>query len=145
MARTVLHSVDEAAQGSTPNEGPPVATEPALRLHKPRAARKSPLTAADLADRGCTPEEFAKVYRLGPDRVRAWIRSGALGAINVAKSRSGRPRFIILPRHVEAFEKAREVGPPAKSPPRRRRSPGTIDFYPEPGCDRSGTVLRKAA
>ena len=31
-------------------------------------------------DRGMTPRELARVLRVSPDRVRAWIASGELGA-----------------------------------------------------------------
>jgi excisionase family DNA binding protein len=79
---------------------------------------------------GITPREVARLLRVSPDRVRAWIRSGQLGAINTAPARCGRPRFVVLPHHLEAFEQARRAGPPPK-PPLRRREMHQIDYYPE--------------
>lgn len=63
-------------------------------------------------ERGMTPNELARYWRCSPDKIRAWINSGKLQAINTA-TKGKRPRFVILPRHIEAFEKSLEVQPPA--------------------------------
>jgi hypothetical protein len=90
-------------------------------------------TLAQRADgaRGFTPNELARLLRVSPDRVRAWIKSGKLDAINTARTRSGKPRFVILPRHLEEFERGHRVSPPHKPSPRRRRPSTEIDFYPD--------------
>jgi excisionase family DNA binding protein len=84
------------------------------------------------ATRGYTPRELARVLRVSPDRVRAWIQAGELGAIDTARNRCGRPRYVILPHHLAEFEQRRRAATPApKPPPRRRRLPAVIDFYPD--------------
>jgi hypothetical protein len=82
------------------------------------------------AARGWTPRELASIIRVSPDRVRAWIVSGELGAINTAPHRCGKPRYIILPHHVAEFERKRAAAAPPKSPRRRRQAAGVIDFFP---------------
>jgi hypothetical protein len=57
---------------------------------------------ADPALRGYTPRELGKLLRVSHDQIRAWIRSGELGAVDTARVRCGRPRFVILPEHGEA-------------------------------------------
>ena len=61
-------------------------------------------TLSPPADRGMTPREFARYARLSPDRVRAMIASGELGAVNTAPARCGRPRYVILPHHIREDE-----------------------------------------
>src|SRR5215469_7409447 len=80
--------------------------------------------------RGYTPRELARMLRVSPDRVRHWIRSGQLGAIDTATARCRRPRFVILPHHLEEFERRLKVSPPAK-PERRRRLTAATDYYPD--------------
>jgi excisionase family DNA binding protein len=82
---------------------------------------------------GLTPREVARLLRVSPDRVRAWIASGELGAIDTARHRCGRPRYVVLPHHLAALEAARRAGPPPR-PPRRRSRPCLVDYYP--GDDR---------
>jgi hypothetical protein len=77
---------------------------------------------------GYTTEDVAKLCRVSPDRVRTWIRTGQLGAINTADPGS-RPRFVILPEHLEAFARRRSASPPPKPEPRCQRTVA-IDFYP---------------
>jgi excisionase family DNA binding protein len=81
--------------------------------------------------RGWTPNELAALLRVSPDKVRGWIHSGELKAINVARVRCGRCQFIILPHHLEEFERGRWAAEPAKVPRRRKRPAPAIDFYPE--------------
>jgi hypothetical protein len=76
-------------------------------------------------DHGLTPREFASLFRVHPQRVRNWIRSGRLGAVNLGER--GRDRFVILPEHERAFVAARSAVIPT---PRRRRRPVPIDYYP---------------
>jgi Helix-turn-helix domain len=82
--------------------------------------------------RGYTPNELARLLRVSPDRIRGWIKAGQLGAIDTARHRCGRPRFVILPQHLEEFERrCRAATTIAKPAPRRRQQPGLIDFYPD--------------
>jgi hypothetical protein len=79
---------------------------------------------------GLTVAEFARRYRVGEDKVRGWIDKGDLKAINTATDMCGKPRWVITPDSLAAFEKKRAGGPTPK-PQRRRRQPAVIDFVPD--------------
>jgi excisionase family DNA binding protein len=67
---------------------------------------------------------------LGVSRAKLlrWIHTGRLGAIDVAADGCSHPQYRILPRHLEAFEQARQT---AGAPPRRRRKRiETVDYFP---------------
>jgi excisionase family DNA binding protein len=81
--------------------------------------------------RGLTPREVARLLRVSKDRVRAWIERGELPAVNVSAARCGRPRYVVLPEHLQAWERSRRVSPPPRAAPRRRRPAGFIDFLPD--------------
>jgi excisionase family DNA binding protein len=79
--------------------------------------------------RGLTVPELARRLRLGRDRVRRLIAAGELPAIDVAAVRCGRPRWIVLPEALAAWERSRQVSPPP-APPRRRKRTHLVDYYP---------------
>jgi excisionase family DNA binding protein len=56
-----------------------------------------------------TPPELARRWGVSSDKVRAWIESGELRAINLATRPSGRPRYRIDLADVLAFEQRREA------------------------------------
>src|SRR5262249_42670968 len=93
------------------------------------AVRGSLMTA------GLTPREVARRYRVSPGKVRTWIGRGELVAVNTATTLCGKPRWIVLPDALAAFERRRAAEPP---PPRRRaRRAEMVDYYPDgerPGC-----------
>jgi hypothetical protein len=68
--------------------------------------------------------------RVSEDKIRLWIRSGELPALNTARTRSGKPRFVILPHAIEQFAAARSPAVPPK-PARRKKRTMEIDFYPD--------------
>jgi len=73
---------------------------------------------------GLTPREVAKLLRVNADRVRGWIKSGELRALNVATARCGRPRFVIYPT---TCPNLRAAWPPPRRPsPRRGGKRGKI-------------------
>jgi excisionase family DNA binding protein len=77
---------------------------------------------------GLTVREVARRYRVGEDKVRAWIKRGELHAINTAARLCGKPRWVIPPEALAEFEKGRRGGP-APKPQHRRRRKAEIDFY----------------
>jgi hypothetical protein len=81
--------------------------------------------------RGLMPEELARRYRVSPDKIRTWIKSGALRAINTADTKCAKPRFVVTPESLKEFEAARTVAPPVKPTKRRRRASGQTDFFPD--------------
>lgn len=81
--------------------------------------------------RGYTTAEIARIMlRCSSDSIRTMIRSGKLGAINMRRTKSGKPKFIVMPEHLAAFVEANKVYVPPK-PQRRRRPKDMIDFYPD--------------
>src|SRR5262249_19228784 len=84
---------------------------------------------ADAPPSGLTVADVAKRYRVSPDKIRAWISRGELSAVNTATVLCGKPRWIILPNALAAFEKRRAGGVPPKAV-RRRRTCET-DYYPD--------------
>jgi hypothetical protein len=94
-----------------------------------RLNRRPRRPAVDSNDRGWTPNELAQLLRVSPDKIRDWIRRGEKPAINTATARCGKPRFIVLPHHLQEWERSRRAAAP-KSPPRRRRQAETVDYYP---------------
>jgi transposase len=74
--------------------------------------------------------DVATRYRVGCDKVRAWIRRGELAAVNTAAALCGKPRWVITPEALTVFERVRDAGPPPKPMPRRRRRTQAIDYYP---------------
>lgn len=82
------------------------------------------------APAGLTVADVARRYRVGEDKVLAWIKRGELTAINTASALCVRPRWVIPAEALVAFERRRTGGPTPKPTPRRRPS-GIVDFYPD--------------
>jgi hypothetical protein len=78
---------------------------------------------------GFTTADVAARYRVGEDKVRAWIRRGELAAINTSTALCGRARFVVTADALEKFEKGRSVTPPPKV--KRRRKVEVKDYYPD--------------
>ncbi len=76
-----------------------------------------------------TPPEVAARYRVKPDKVLGWIRTGQLRAVNVSDSR--RPRWRIAPADLEAFEEKRTATVRAPVPARQPRKSlvGIKEFF----------------
>ena len=82
--------------------------------------------------RKLTPPQLAKQWGVSTAKVVAFIRSGELRAINLAKSRCNRPRYTIDVEDVQRFEEARQVVPDGgESTTRklRRQAAGVKDFF----------------
>lgn len=81
--------------------------------------------------RGYTVADLSKLLRVSGDKIRGWIKDGTLQALNTSGSLAARPRFVILPQHLEEFVTGRQAGPtPRPAPRRRRRRTAQIDYYP---------------
>jgi hypothetical protein len=79
---------------------------------------------------GFTVADLARRYRVGEDKVRSWIKAGELAAINTSATMCGKPRFVVTPDALFAFEQRRSVSPPKKQQ-RRKRKAEIVDFYPD--------------
>jgi hypothetical protein len=88
-------------------------------------------TSLSLPAHGLTVRDVAKRYRISPDKVRALIKRGALSAINTASALCGRPRFVVLPHHLAAFEEQRRAAAPPPKPKRKSKMMSFIDYYPD--------------
>jgi hypothetical protein len=74
--------------------------------------------------------DLARRWKIGGDKIRAFIRRGELVAVNVAATMASRPQWRITPESLRAFEERRtSAGPPPRA--RRRRRIATVDYYPE--------------
>ncbi len=82
-----------------------------------------------VSGRGLTVADVAALYRVSPAKVRHWISTGELAAVNTAARLSGRPRWVIREEALVAFEKRRAGGQPTRQP-RRRRQCTEKDWYP---------------
>lgn len=91
-------------------------------------------TASALPDaapaRGMTTGEVAKYLRVSEDKVRHWLATGELVGINTATTLAGKPRWVITPAALAAFE-ARRTSTPVPKPARRRRQPELVDYFPD--------------
>jgi excisionase family DNA binding protein len=79
-----------------------------------------------------TVREIAQRLKVDPDKVRRWIHSGTLKALNVAGNAFGRPRYRISIADLLAFEERRRVQPQIKVGRRQRRPRSTdeiIEFF----------------
>jgi len=81
-----------------------------------------------MADRAMTPVQVAERYGVSPDKVRSRIASGELQAIDVSTRRGGRPRWVVTPEALAAWERQR-VARPTQRPQRRRRQPDVIEYF----------------
>jgi hypothetical protein len=87
------------------------------------------VSTADTLPTGFTVADLCRRWRVGPDKIHAFLRKGELIGVNVASTLSGRPQWRITAESVEQFERRRSSAPPPK-PPRRRRRGVPVDYYP---------------
>lgn len=68
------------------------------------------------------PPALAKRWTVGVDKVHYLIHTGLLPAFDCSLNPgTGRPRYLIDEKDIEAFEQSRMVTPPAPRATRRRR------------------------
>lgn len=79
---------------------------------------------------GYTVSDVAKLLRVGPDKVRGWLRRGELKGLNTSSAKCRRPRFIVLPDQFAAFVNGHSAADP-KPAPRRRKLTTAADYFPD--------------
>jgi hypothetical protein len=72
---------------------------------------------------------LAKRYHVNPAKIIGWIRTGELTAVNIASRPGQRPRWIITPEQLAAFESLRCSSVTVKPNPIRRRRDRRITEY----------------
>jgi hypothetical protein len=80
---------------------------------------------------GWTVTDVARRYRVSRERVRRWITSGILAAVNRQDCPAARPSWVITPEALAAFERERQPATPPKAPPRRKKRTDEIDYFPD--------------
>ena len=80
---------------------------------------------------GLTVRDLAKLFRVSPDKVRAWIKKGQLPAVNTANVKCGKPRYVILPHQLVEFEERLQVAPLTPKATRRQKPKTKTDYYPD--------------
>jgi hypothetical protein len=83
------------------------------------------------SERGLTPAELARILRVSPDRVRGWIQAGELGAIDTARQRCRKPRYVVLPVHLDEFLRRRRAATLPPKTRRRKKTSGFVDYFPD--------------
>ena len=81
------------------------------------------------APSGYSVADLSRRWKVGQDKIHAFIRRGALIAFNVASTLSGRPQWRITPEEVKRFEQRRSSAPAPKPPKRRRQT--VVDYFPD--------------
>ena len=84
-----------------------------------------------LPSHGLTPTELGHYLRVSPDYIRDEIRAGRLGAINTSRQRCRRPRYVVLPHHLAAWERSHAAAIPEQLVPRQRKRTQQVDYYPD--------------
>jgi len=78
-----------------------------------------------------TPPQLARMIGRKVGVVYAWIHSGELRAINVAKKQGGNPRYLIREADWQEFEKKRQFQPAqVPAPARRMRGGKPKNYFP---------------
>ena len=67
--------------------------------------------------------------QVSPEQVTAWIKSGQLRAIDLAKPGAKRPRYRIAVEDLAAFESRHAVSGPAATVSRPRRDDSVTAYY----------------
>jgi hypothetical protein len=87
--------------------------------------------SCDAQHRGLTVPEVMARLRVGSRKVHGWIERGLLQATNTSDL-PGRPRWVVSPEALAAFQAGRgAVTPPAKPTRRYRRPRDVKDYYPD--------------
>ena len=79
-----------------------------------------------------TPYQLARERSIRVGKVRAWIASGELAAVNHAATQNGRPRWRISRRALDEFDRARSNRVNLKlerSPRDTRRAVDVVEFF----------------
>jgi hypothetical protein len=85
---------------------------------------------ADTSLSGYSVADLCRRWKVGPDKIRAFLRRGELVGVNVATNLSAKPQWRVTLESVHAFE-ARRSSAPEPKPARRRKRPYQTDYFPD--------------
>jgi hypothetical protein len=80
--------------------------------------------------RGFSVADLCRRWKIGADKVRAFLRTGLLVGVNLAMNTTGRAQWRITPEAVGRFEQHRSSAPPPRPTRRPKRQAGKRDRYP---------------
>lgn len=80
---------------------------------------------------GFSVSDLCRRWKVGPDKIRAFLARGELIGVNLATTLSARPQWRITPESVEVFERRRSSAPPPTPQRKSRRRSHLVDFYPD--------------
>ena len=81
--------------------------------------------------RKLTPPAVAAMWGVSAGKVLAFIRSGELRAIDLARRGASRPRYAVDLNDLEKFEQSREVVSRVKASSSRAHKRNTRDYFGE--------------
>ena len=84
---------------------------------------------ATVEDEFSTPPQVAKLLKVSADKIRAFIKTEELVAVDVSQHRGQRPRYRISRDALHAFLARRSSSPPPKPRRRCRRSENVREYY----------------
>ena len=76
-----------------------------------------------------TATQVARTLRVNSDKIRSWIRSGELVAVDVSQSPGGRPRWRITPDALDKFAERRAAVVAPRSVRHRRGRDDVTEFF----------------
>ncbi len=85
----------------------------------------------DTGQQGYSVADLCIRWKVGADKIRAFLSRGELVGVNLATNLSARPQWRITPESVERFERRRSSTPIPKAPISRHRRRHEIDYYPD--------------
>jgi hypothetical protein len=85
----------------------------------------------DASPQGYSVADLCRRWKIGPDKVRGFLRRGELVGVNVASSLMGKPQWRITVESVRQFELRRSSVPTPKPLRRKRRKQDEVDYYPD--------------
>jgi hypothetical protein len=130
---TVTSATADSAAAGIAKAAPQAAEQGGAVVPRNTPATTTGVPSADGVStaRGYSVADIARLFRVGEDKVRGWIKRGELASINTSDLRCGKPRFVVRPESLKQFERSRAAATPPKPTPRRKKQTGEIDFYPD--------------
>jgi hypothetical protein len=76
-----------------------------------------------------TAPELARKWGVAPEKIRFWILTGELKAIDASTKLGGRPRYLIDLADIEAFERKRAIVKQTEPKAKRKAAAPTKRYF----------------